>query len=92
MSKIVEEYALYVYKPNLARWVKYCSYTTLERVKRQIERYIEDMQKSYYTRGSWFIWRGKEPIIISDYKTKIIHRQYEVVKKMVLEEEINERF
>ena len=90
MNKIVEEYALYVYKPNVARWVKYCSYTTLEKVKEQIKRYNEDMSKIWYQRGGWNLWKGNEPINISDYKTKIVHRRYEVVKKTILEEEVNE--
>lgn len=92
MSKIVEEYSLYVYKPNVDRWVKYCSYTTLEKVKNQVQRYKEDMSKNkkWYQRSGWNLWKGNEPINISEYQTKIIHRRYEVVKTTILEEEINE--
>lgn len=89
MSKIVEEYTLYVYKPSVARWVKYCSYTTLEKVKNQIQRYKEDIGKKWYQRGGWNLWKGNEPINISEYQTKIVHRTYEVVKTTLLEEEIN---
>ncbi len=88
MSKIVEEYTLYVYKPNVARWVKYCSYTTLEKVKEQIKRYNEDMGKKWYQRSGWNLWKGNEPILISGCKIKIVHRRYEVVKTTILEEEI----
>ena len=88
MSKIVEEYTLYVYKPNVDRWVKYCSYTKLEKVKEQIKRYKEDMGKKWYQKGGWNIWKDNEPINISEYKTKIVHRRYEVVKKTILEEEV----
>lgn len=86
MKRIIDEYILKVWSDTYNRYIKYCSYTTLKRVKEQILRYIEDYNKSFGTRGSWYIWRGNKPVDFRTVKYLVVHKQYKMQKEEILEE------
>ena len=90
-TRIEEKYTLNVWIESYNRYVEYFSYTTLKRLKEQIDRCIEDYHNSYNYRrkhhySSWDIWRGCRRVDLKTAKYIIEYKQYKITKEELLSE------
>lgn len=89
MTRYEDKYTLYFWNNSLNRFVKYCEYTTLKRLKHQINRYRENY-KNEYLKGDWYIWKDHRPIDVDNTKYKIVHTRYKISRECVFKEDVNE--
>lgn len=84
-TRIENKYTLKVWNDSYNRYVEYVSYTTLERLKEQINRMI----KSYNNPNmafDWSIWRGCKRVDLKTAKYIIEHKRYKITKEELLSE------
>lgn len=90
-SRIEEKYTLRVWNDSYNRYVEYFSYTTLERLKEQINRCIKDYNSYPYSRySSWHIWKGNKSVDLTTAKYIIEHKRYKITKEEILKEVIKD--
>ena len=92
-ERIEDKYTLKVWSDSYNRYVTYFSYATLERIKEQINRCIEDYHNSLTFRlkthlSSWHIWRGCKRVDLKTAKYFIEHKRYKITKEELLSEVI----
>ena len=92
-TRIEEKYTLKVWSNSYNRYIEYFSYTTLERLKEQMNRCIEDYHNSVIFRSkkhfsSWQIWRGCKRVDLKTAKYIIEHKRYKITKEELLSEVI----
>ncbi len=92
-ERLEDKYTLKVWSDTYNRYVVYFTYSTLKRLKEQINKCIEDYQKPIYKRGGWYLWRGNKVVDFTTAKYIIEHKRYRITKEEVLSEVIkNENF
>ena len=84
-ERIEEKYTLKVWSDTYNRYVEYVSYTTLERLKEQINRMIQSYNNPNRTHD-WSIWRGCKRINLTKAKYIIEHKRYRITKEELLSE------
>lgn len=86
-ERIEEKYILKVWNDSYNRYVTYFSYSTLERLKEQIKRCIEDYNSYPYSKySSWYIWGGNKRVDLTKAKYIIEHKRYKITKEEILSE------
>ena len=88
-SRIEDRYTLYVWSYSLQRYIEYCHFTTLERVKEQIDRMIKSYNNPNRTHD-WSIWKGCKRIDLKEKPYKIVHRQFKITTEQLIEEVVDE--
>lgn len=88
-ERIEEKYTLKVWSNTYNRYVEYFSYSTLERLKKQITKCIEDYQELFYKRRSYYIWKGNKIVDFTTVKYIIEHKKYRITKEELLREVLN---
>ena len=84
-ERIEEKYILWVWNDSYCRYVQYISYTTLKRLKEQINRMIKSYNNPNRTHD-WSIWRGCKRIDLTTAKYIIEHKRYRITKEELLSE------
>ena len=82
-ERIEEKYTLKVWSDTYNRYVEYVSYSTLERLKEQINRMIQSYNNPNRTHD-WSIWRGCKRIDLRTAKYIIEHKRYKITKEELL--------
>lgn len=91
VEKYVDEYSIYFWDSNKNKYIKYCSFTTLEAIKKKLELYIADSKRPYFKRSGWSLWRGNKPLSTEQLQNyKIEYKRYKVTKEIINEELIEE--
>ena len=88
-ERIEDKYILYFWSDTYNRYIEYCSYSTLGRVYKQIERYREYWRQKY--KEGWNIWKGSKPIDPDKTPYIIKHKQFRLVKELITCEMVEEK-
>ena len=77
-EKLVNQYTLYVWNDKLQKYSIYCTYSTLERVKQQIELYKQNKDNR-----RWNVWKGCKPIDIENAQYYVRHKMFKVTEEVI---------